>query len=311
MRMPRTIRIACTLAVTAVGCAGSDLEPNTEAPPTQAAAAPSPTATERPPGRAMEDRAPQASGGAVYHYVRVQPAETNYTALGVAALLSQNQPVVEAPYPGQILTNHSIGQIAVLSVDASLTVIHTVEAGWRVTSNDPQPRFFVSHQVNGVHAAYDQGLVLYGSRTISPGDHIPNVGTDVTYRIEANSAGDWWVAWNGQWVGYFPRSEWGATAWSGNRVMWYGEVASDHSVPCTDMGNGISPINPFGAAFLAAKMYALRYVKPGLIYPSHVDVVPTLPAMPNMTDPTWYTGTLTNQTSAADNRFRFGGSGGC
>jgi hypothetical protein len=54
-------------------------------------------------------------------------------------------------------------------------------------------------------------------------------------------SGNWWIAFDSEWVGYFPEDLWKKENVSYSRsglVQMFGEVAAQVQTPCTDMGNG-------------------------------------------------------------------------
>jgi len=81
------------------------------------------------------------------------------------------------------------------------------------------------------------------STTIKPGDTLAN-GVAKKFGFQYSS-GAWWVAFDTEWVGYFPEKLWldkGVSAFATSGVVQvYGEVASPTATPCaTQMGNGLS-----------------------------------------------------------------------
>jgi hypothetical protein len=68
------------------------------------------------------------------------------------------------------------------------------------------------------------------------------------YQIQLSNNGDWWVGWNGSWLGRYPAKLWGEDL-SGNlfamnacEALWYGEVYDPKATPTTwtwtDMASG-------------------------------------------------------------------------
>ena len=71
------------------------------------------------------------------------------------------------------------------------------------------------------------------------------------------SNGAWWIAFNSEWVGYFPETLWtdeGVSFRRSGMIQVFGEVAATSVKPCTDMGNGLSSANA-SAALLGSVSY--------------------------------------------------------
>ncbi len=52
-------------------------------------------------------------------------------------------------------------------------------------------------------------------------------------------SGNWWVGYNGEWIGYFPDSICNGTLTSAGHLQASGEVTADNwTRPCNDMGTG-------------------------------------------------------------------------
>ena len=121
-----------------------------------------------------------------------------------------------------------------------------VELGYRKWQT-AQPTLLVGHWVNG--SFMNATGFVQVSAAFTPGMSLASyVGQRVAFEIR-NIAGDWWVWFDQEWVGYFPGSLWKGSFTNGDWAHWYGEVYSGlpHFPPLTDMGNG-----RFGADPLAA-----------------------------------------------------------
>ncbi|KHD78600.1 liprin-alpha-3 [Actinoplanes utahensis] len=161
-----------------------------------------------------------------FHYnVGTQAAVTE----GAYAKLTIGKPVLDrADY-------HTLAEIAVQSADGT----QIVEVGWnvdRVVNGDDDPHLFVFHWVNGKSTCYNGcGFVPY-SENIRPGDTLPY---DVTkpFGIQYNN-GAWWIAYDTEWVGHFPVTNWTVPFKQSGLVQIFGEVAAASPQPCTQMGNG-------------------------------------------------------------------------
>ncbi|WP_305787609.1 neprosin family prolyl endopeptidase [Symbioplanes lichenis] len=131
---------------------------------------------------------------------------------------------------------HSLAEIALQSEDGK----QIVEIGWTVdrgVNGDADPHLFVFSWQNGVAGCYNAcGFVQY-SKTVKPGDTLPVEGQK-RFGIQ-HASGVWWVAYNSEWIGYFPDKLWDGTYTRGGLTQWFGEVAASSEKPCTQMGNGL------------------------------------------------------------------------
>ncbi|BBH65803.1 hypothetical protein ACTI_24880 [Actinoplanes sp. OR16] len=131
---------------------------------------------------------------------------------------------------------HSLAELAVQSADGR----QIVEVGWtvdRLVNGDDDPHLFVYHWVDRKTTCYNTcGWVQY-SKNITPGDVLAQ---DKTARFGIQFFNDaWWVAFDSEWVGYFPGKIWGDKFTKTGLVQVFGEVAAASPTPCTEMGNGV------------------------------------------------------------------------
>jgi neprosin-like protein len=142
---------------------------------------------------------------------------------------------------------HTLAELALQSADGN----QIVEIGWnvdRAVNGDDDPHLFVYHWVNREKSCYNAcGFVQY-SKSIKPGDTLTS---DVTKKFGIqyfNNA--WWVAFDTEWIGYFPTRLWGDEGVTFTRsgfLQLFGEVAASSEKPCTEMGNGQTPDNDTAA----------------------------------------------------------------
>jgi hypothetical protein len=152
-------------------------------------------------------------------------------------MVSGNPYFSSAAAPG-----HSLGELAVQSADLS----QIVEVGWTVDNSvcgaGNSPCLFVYHWVNDTPSCYNGcGWVDNAANPMNAGN---TVGYPVSYTAQIrNVSGDWWIWWDGDWLGYFPGSLWtGATPSvtfdTVGTVQAFGELADSSGTltPCSDMG---------------------------------------------------------------------------
>jgi hypothetical protein len=153
---------------------------------------------------------------------------------------------------------HSLGELAVQSADGK----QIVEVGWnvdRLVNGDSDPHLFVYHWINNEGTCYNGcGFVQY-SKTIKPGD---TLAQDASKKFGIQYAnGAWWIAFDTEWVGYFPEQQWNDAGVKFNKtglIQIFGEVAATSPTPCgrTDMGNGVAAVAPDSpSAYMASISY--------------------------------------------------------
>jgi hypothetical protein len=122
-----------------------------------------------------------------------------------------------------------------------------VEIGYTVDRGlygDDLPRLFTFYWVNGLPQCYNCGLVQVSS-TVRPG--MPLAVGSVHQLMVRHFQGNWWIADNNTWIGYYPDNWWAGNYTQAGLVEWYGEVAADTSTPCSDMGNSLLSSSPDAA----------------------------------------------------------------
>ena len=183
----------------------------------------------QPPVSMLTEPVPGLSLPVKYHYSSAyQFAETNGT---FANLVIGKPNLADDDY-------HSLAEIAVQSADGR----QIVEVGWTVdrgVNGDEDPHLFVYHWVNGTPSCYNGcGFRQYSSNVV-PGDTLP-FGTAKRFGIQSYN-GDWWIAYDSEWVGYFPGWLWSGGYTKSGLIQWFGEVAASTSEPCSEMGTGYYP----------------------------------------------------------------------
>lgn len=183
---------------------------------------------------------------------------------------------------------HSLAEIAVQSADGR----QIVEVGWtvdRLVNGDDDPHLFVYHWVDRTESCYNGcGFVPY-SKTMAPGWTLPS-GVAKPFGIQFfNDA--WWIAYDTEWIGYFPADLWGGKFTRSGLIQWFGEVAASSEKPCTEMGTGLLPTEAGAARFGSVSLLE------GLI----------APLVSVKKDTNDFYGAL----RLSDRTFRFGGPGAC
>ena len=181
---------------------------------------------------------------------------------------------------------HTLTEIAVQSADGR----QIVEVGWTVdrqVNGDDDPHLFVYYWKDREPSCYNAcGFEVY-SKTVKPGDTLP-AGGQKRFGIQ-HFDGVWWIAYDSEWIGYFPDRLWDHEYTRGGLTQWFGEVASATPDPCTDMGNSLP----------ATDGYAARV---GSI---------SMTNGPAPAAATRVTSGHYSVQSLSDRTFRFGGSGAC
>lgn len=200
------------------------------------------------PAKILKKAPPSASGvsartpGVTYYYAGAAQSNVSsivpaVTTVG-ASLQHLPNPLYKAP-----ADSHTLVELAVRKTNNSNAGL--VEAGITVdpvVNVDSQPRLFVfAWDKNAVGVGYNTGFVLSASRTITPGDVVSTTSAMSWSYV----SGNWWLSYQGAWVGYYPNSVFGAS-FMFDRVgqfLGFGEVANAgvSSFSCSDMGDGVLP----------------------------------------------------------------------
>jgi len=185
---------------------------------------------------------------------------------------------------------HTLAELALQSADGQ----QIVEVGWnvdRVVNGDDDPHLFVYHWVNHTPSCYNGcGFVQYSS-TVTPGATLAN-GAAKKFGIQYFS-GAWWIAYDSEWIGYFPESLWtsqGVPSFSrSGLIQTFGEVAASGSIPCSQMGKGLLGIN-LSAAMLSSVSFLNG---------------------PPVSLTVWSSSPYYTPLALSTRTFRYGGPGGC
>jgi len=188
----------------------------------------------QPPSTALAE--PVAGARQVsYHYSSAfQYAETDGTYANL---------VIGRPYLDKA-DYHTLAEIAVQSADGR----QIVEVGWTVdrgVNGDEDPHLFVYHWVDGKESCYNGCGFKQYSKAVVPGDTLP-YGVSKQFGIQFFN-GAWWIAYDSEWVGYFPGELWNDSFDRSGLIQWFGEVAASSTTPCTDMGTGSSAFDSSAA----------------------------------------------------------------
>ncbi|HEU4349509.1 MAG TPA: neprosin family prolyl endopeptidase [Actinoplanes sp.] len=166
---------------------------------------------------------------------------------------------------------HSLAEIAVQSDDGR----QIVEVGWTVdrgVNGDEDPHLFVYHWVDGQESCYNGCGFRQYSSTVVPGDTLPT-GVAKRFAIQQFN-GAWWIAYDTEWVGYFPGYLWDGGFTRSGLIQWFGEVAASSLRPCTEMGTGADALDLAAARAGSIALIngpepaiSVRAISPGLYWP--------------------------------------------
>lgn len=200
------------------------------------------------PAKILKKAPPTSSGvsartpGVTYYYAGALQSSVSSIVPAVTTVGANVQhlpnPLYKAP-----ADSHTLVELAVRKTNNSNCGL--IEAGITVdpvVNPDSQPRLFVfAWDKNCAGVGYNTGFVLSASRTISPGDVVSTTSAMSWSYV----SGNWWLAYQGAWVGYYPNSVFG-TSFTFDRVgqfLGFGEVANAgvSAFSCSDMGDGVLP----------------------------------------------------------------------
>jgi hypothetical protein len=190
--------------------------------------APAPTATAEPD----PEECPTEKKQVCYLYnVGMQEADTE----GAYGTMYIGKPTLESK------EYHSLAEVAVQSKDEK----QIVEIGWHVdykVNKDYDPHLFVYRWVNRETSCYNGCGFVQVSKNIKPGDTLVN-GVAKKFGIQFFD-NKWWVAYDSEWVGYYPETIWTDRGITFNRsgyIQVFGEIAGTDDLTCTQMGTGKLP----------------------------------------------------------------------
>jgi hypothetical protein len=239
-----------------------------------------------------------ASGSGNYAFEYYAGGYQSYNGVGVSANMSQHVPVLSEP-PGGTAWFDSTALIRAVSPDNN----EVVEAGWLVSSTingdgGANAHLFVRKIDHGTGCFNNMGpgstcgFIPY-STTHTIGMVLTPTTTPQNFVIE-HYYGNWWIGYQGDWVGYFPDSAWSTPFTTIGSVGWYGRVGSTNSTPCADMGNGLYGTQTGSAVFTNMSLITPNY--------SYI----AAKATPYMTNAQWY-----NVGAFYGSSFQYGGPGDC
>ncbi|MBM2618103.1 neprosin family prolyl endopeptidase [Actinoplanes sp. LDG1-06] len=151
---------------------------------------------------------------------------------------------------------HTLAELALQSADGQ----QVVEVGWtvdRLVNGDDDPHLFVFSWINGKPTCYNKCNWVQSEGSIAPGATL-TYGVTKKFGIQYYEDG-WWIAYDTDWIGYFPEKHWNAEGVKFNRsgfVQVFGEVAASKDLSCTDMGNGT-----ISAKDTAARVSSVTFVE--------------------------------------------------
>ncbi|MEU4215724.1 neprosin family prolyl endopeptidase [Actinoplanes sp. NPDC026623] len=150
---------------------------------------------------------------------------------------------------------HTLVELAVQSADGR----QIIEVGWNVdrfiNKGSADPHLFVYYWVDKKAQCYNCDFTSLYPTSVKPGDTLPveppdeeghPVGAARRFAIQ-HFGGAWWIAYETEWIGYFPDSLWDGKFTKVGLTQWFGEIATSAPLgetTCTDMGNGLKPLPP-------------------------------------------------------------------
>ncbi len=227
------------------------------------------------------------AAGAKYYY---SGAYQFAISPGSSAFLTQHLPWL---LPAD---HHSLAEIAVQSADTR----QIVEVGWTVdreVNGDDNPHLFVYHWVDGVGTCYNGCGWVQSSPTRFPGMRLAYDGTASQYMIQYRE-GNWWIGYQGEWIGYFPGLLWNGTYTQSGLIQWFGELAAGPgtALPLSSIGNYYPAAS--GNPNTAQMSQITLFDNAGVLLPATL--------LFNNTDSTLYSA----GAGSGPDSFRYGGHGG-
>lgn len=165
---------------------------------------------------------------------------------------SVNMQVID-PVRDPLYDYHSLAELAVSktingkqqTIEVGITDDAVVNGGCTPQpSCKDRPFLFVFHWIDDVPQCYNGcGWVDNGAVALNAGADLSSmVGTNRRARIEYFS-GNWWIAFDNQWIGHFPGTRWtnaGVVGFTNTTLQQsFGEIVSSDDLTCGDMGTGV------------------------------------------------------------------------
>lgn len=249
--------------------------------------------------------------GPYYFYAggREQFTAPNKPNLYAANLTVDNPSIVEGN------GNHTLAELAVQDGPSNGNII---EIGWIKVAGDSAPKLFVFSWRNNIPRGYNActgcGWHDYNGGGFNVGDSLSSwLGTSKVFGWTYDNPGGvtgqgkWW-AWtdvvNGgqlKWIGWFEENDWYANGYGEFKdaalLQNFGEVTTDATVPCTEMGKGIFPV--LTPSIQGAKFGSINYARNGSNWPTYSQTL-------YRTNAAYY-----DIVSASDRTKVYGGPGGC
>jgi hypothetical protein len=138
--------------------------------------------------------------------------------------------------------SHSLGQLWAIDMKGK----STVEEGWTEAPGqypDVEPHLFVARKdageyTNTGYAGAGGVSWIQVSESEYPNMVVTHDDRVHSYAVEERG-GNWWVWYDGAWIGYLPHSAWVKHFPSVSEIRAGGEVETPEESTCTDMGNGL------------------------------------------------------------------------
>lgn len=168
---------------------------------------------------------------------------------------SNEQPYIDYTKGQSQWPAHSLAQLWAIE-NGHQSCFSDVETGWIESyglEGDVQPHLFIYAFDCGVGLGYVGKSSIpwvQSSNVVFPNSIVTHNDTWHTYGVHLYGS-NWWLYYDGQWVGYIPPSAWTrrfpVSLWNGEAG---GEVETPEQITCTDMGwNGRYGSNPEAAMF--------------------------------------------------------------
>jgi hypothetical protein len=312
--VPRLIERSIRAAIIAMLCGGCGAAPESTA---ERATGDLPAETSAELLAPSKGRPPLVYGGnlapADAQFARAGTGK-NFGDLGLPVKALSGRVTVGKPITRKAVNDgtpvHSLAEISAQTMDQ----LDTVEIGWIVYDDDPNPRLFVFNWVRG-------GLDAHGNPTTAPvcnpnssphyfcsafksthstikPDMVLSPGTTVTLgltHVDSGTTAGWHFLYNGTDFGYLAEIGWGNRFKSVGVAQWFGEVAGTTAVRCSEMGNG-----KWGTDTTSASFSTIQYTRQGQTPTNATDL-----DMWFENEPTRYRGVFGGSLWRAP--FRFGG----
>jgi hypothetical protein len=270
MQLPKFRCRAAIFTMLLAGCGAAHDDPSAVAEPTGES-----IQALSPPSKGVPPRPGATSAVQGFAYAG---SYQDFTSVGGAKALTGQvrvyRPIVKRSISNPNEGAHSLAEVAAMHRPTNIPVginnsTNMVEIGWIVYDDDPTPRLFVFYWTTDLTQPYERRPMCNRTTGHYKCDAFvsthPTIKQDMALavadepllglqRVDSGPTAGWHFLYGTTDFGYLPDSAWGSYPFPVAQAgQWFGEVASDASAFCAQMGNGLWGTDPSADVWLSMK----------------------------------------------------------